>query len=360
MEYASQLQAKEKTIRDALAFLNPPALEKSVPSERTGFRNRAKMLVSGSSANPVVGLLGEEELDQGREILDCAIHHPRLNQLIGAMPALIRERLLEPYRIKERRGELKGLIAYYSPLSRQLYLRFVLRSKADLSKVQAMLPSLQTAFPDLVCISANIQPIPHAILEGPEEIFLTERESIDHQVGSFLVKLAPQAFVQTNFEVASCLYETAALWIGQARPSKMLELFCGQGLFSFFAHKSVCEALGIELNPRAVQAAVETASDLGIANLAFKSMDASKVSEEVRRYAPNLVLANPPRKGMGQGIELILESRPEQFIYSSCSIESLAADLRKLSDGYRVERVQLFDMFPHTPHFETLVGLKRK
>jgi 23S rRNA (uracil747-C5)-methyltransferase len=336
------------------------------------------MMVSGSTASPVIGLLGEEDLDQGREILDCAIHHPRLNELIGALPELIRDHSLEPYRIKDRKGELKGLIAYYSPESRQMYLRFVLRSQAQLAKVEAMLPRLQAAFPDLVCVSANIQPVPHAILEGPEEIFLTERKTIDHRIGSLRVKLAPQAFVQTNFKVASLLYETAAGWIGEAlsgpgdpaNPSnpanpgnpckKMLELFCGQGLFSFFAHGRVGEALGVELNEDAVHTARATARELGITNLDFKAMDASEVSDEVAAYAPDLVLANPPRKGMGRGIDLILKCLPAHFIYSSCSIDSLSTDLRKIADSYRLRRVQLFDMFPHTQHFETLAWLERK
>lgn len=356
-DYATQIAGKEAQARAALSFLAPFTMEKSVESPRQGFRNRAKMVVTGTIENPIIGLPGEENLDLGRELLACPIHHPKLNALISALPQYIRAYNLIPYRIQERQGELKSLIAFYSAESDEFYLRFVLRSKECVSRIRKLLPELKTEFPALAVVTANIQPIPHAILEGPEEIYLTERQAVDHRIGAHHFHLTPQAFVQTNSEVAEKLYAHAAEWIRGAGAEKVMELFCGQGAFSFFAAATAKEILGVDINPSGVKAAAESAREQGLSHLQFRAADAADVGAEITAFKPDLILVNPPRRGLGRSLDLLLAHSPQKIIYSSCSLESLAADLQKLSIKYRAERVQLFDLFPHTAHFETLVLL---
>ncbi len=178
-------------------------------------------------------------------------------------------------------------------------------------------------------------------------------------MGNIVLNLAPQAFVQTNEEVATQLYQTAAQWIGKIRPKKMLELFCGQGAFSFFAaektHKNT-EILGIEINESAVDTANETAKKLGLSLLRFECMDA-KNSPSI---GADLILVNPPRRGLADSIQIILKALPQHLIYSSCSADTLAKDIQILSERYTIKEVQIFDLFPHTQHFETLVLLELK
>jgi 23S rRNA (uracil747-C5)-methyltransferase len=359
-DYSAQIALKEATILGAIPGV---ILSPSIKSSPQAFRNRAKMTVTGTVEAPVIGLVGETDLDSGRELLHCPIHHPKLNELIASLPGFIQSYHLYPYSIRERKGELKGLIAFYSPHSRQMYLRFILRSKDCISRLIKMLPALQTLYPELVCVSANLQPIPHAILEGKEEIFITDKKFIDHELkttqGSVRFRLSPQGFVQTNVEIATILYQTAAGWIEESRSNKVLDLFCGQGAFSFFAAPSAKEILGIEINADAVSAATESAQEQGLKHLRFQCADATRVRTEIETFAPDLVLVNPPRRGLSEAVELLLKNRPGHILYSSCSIESLGADIKKLSSDYQVKRIQLFDMFPHTKHFETLVWLSR-
>lgn len=311
------------------------------------------MVVTGSVEVPIIGLAGEESLDQGRELLECPIHHPKLNEVIAGLPEFIREYQLHPYRIAERKGELKGVIAFYSPDSDEMYLRFILRSQECVSRIRKLLPKLQAKFPALVVVTANIQPIPHAILEGPEEIYITERREIRHRIAEHEFKLAPGAFVQTNSEVATRLYATAAEWIRDSGVERVCELFCGQGAFSFFAAKHAKKIMGIDINPDGVKAANETAREQGLTHLKFISADAATVGDELRAFQPDLVLVNPPRRGLGAALDF----PPGNLIYSSCSLDSLTADLVKLSEKYRIEKAQIFDMFPHTEHFELLIFL---
>ena len=69
------------------------------------------------------------------------------------------------------------------------------------------------------------------------------------------------------------------------------------------------------------------------------------------------MLVNPPRRGIGQALcDYLSRMAPPYIVYSSCNARTMAADLHALP-GYRVERVQLFDMFPHTAHYEVLTLL---
>jgi 23S rRNA (uracil747-C5)-methyltransferase len=358
-DYSAQLKAKEARLKSAFGAIPLPPLEVSVPSKLEGFRNRAKMVVTGTTAAPVIGLAGESRLDDGRELLACPIHHPKLNAVIGAMPEFIRDYNLIPYRITERDGELKGLILFYSSETDEMYLRFVLRSKECVSRIRKLLPVLQARFPEITVVTANLQPIPHAILEGPEEIFVTERRTIRHSIGGIPFRLSPQAFVQTNSEVATKLYAKAAEWIRESKSERVLELFCGQGAFSFFAAKSASALLGIDRNAEGVAAANESASEQGLSHLAFRAADAGSMEMELATFNPDLILVNPPRKGLGKTVELLRQAAPREIIYSSCDVKSLAADLAVLASLYRVRRIQIFDLFPHTGHFETIAWLGR-
>jgi 23S rRNA (uracil747-C5)-methyltransferase len=370
-DYSIQIIEKESLVKAAFPSLE---LEPTVRSSLVGFRNRVKVSVTGSLESPILGLLGREErgesLDQGRELLDCPIHHPKINALLQILPAFISRHRLVPYSIQEKRGELKGLIAFYSPASQEMLLRFVVRSRECEARLRKGIAELQSAFPELVCISLNIQPIPHAILEGEEEIFLTEKKWIHHVLQGrgdstassksiVQLELTPQAFVQTNGEIAGELYATAARWTKEIKPKRLLELFCGQGAFSFFCAPHAEQVLGVEINEEAVVRANATAKALGHSHLQFVAKDAGMVKEEMETFSPDLVLVNPPRAGLREGVEVIRRASPEWLIYSSCSLSSLARDVANFGGEYSVQRGQIFDLFPHTEHFEILLLLKR-
>jgi len=361
--YEDQIFSKEAHVRQCLEPIkgSPLQLKPTWRSQAINFRCRAKLNVTGNLDNPVIGLTGElEDLDSGTEILDCPIHHPKINAILRAMPDFIRKAKLEPYQIAARTGELKGLILVHSPESGETYLRFILRSQECVARLRKFLPELIQKFSELKCVSANIQPIPHAILEGELEIFLTESISISHRIRGVALRLAPQGFVQTHFEGSSELYATAAEWIARCGAKKMLELFCGQGVFSFIAAKHLEHALGVEINAQAVEMARNTALELNLPQLKFLAADAGRIQSDLIQFHPDLVLVNPPRKGLQRSVELVKTINAKFILYSSCSAESLAKDLTILRSDYQLELAQIFDFFPHTAHYETLVLLEKR
>ena len=356
--YKTQLKDKSEHLIRLLGDDIRSKLLVTVSSSELEFRNKAKFSVTGTIAEPIIGLTGELDLDKGREILNCPIHHPIINQVVNSLKDFIQQAHLIPYQIKSKSGELKGIIIYYSPESDEMYVRFVLRSKEALDRIKKFHFQWISKFPFITCLSANIQPVAHALLEGEEEIFFTKNNFITYQLDSIQMSLHPQGFVQTNQNVAKNLYTTAANWAKDLKIRKFLELFSGQGAFSFFIQSQVENALGVEINPDAVARANETARALGLKHLNFIACDATVIKKDILSFRPDLLLVNPPRRGLSEATQLILDLLPPYFIYSSCDAETLAIDLKKLSHKYLVDKIQIFDMFPHTSHFETLVLLK--
>jgi 23S rRNA (uracil747-C5)-methyltransferase len=352
-EYSDQILRKETLLKDSLAGLGNFILLPTQTSQIQGFRNKAKMTVSGTIENPLIGLTGD------REILQCPVHHEKINQVLAELRNFITLCRLQPYSIENRNGELKGLILFYSEESQKMYVRFVLRSKESLDRIKKNAPDLVKEFPFISCVTANIQPIPAAILEGPEEMLLYGHDSILHRLGNLELSLKPRAFVQTNQKVSQKLYATAASWIKDLAPNKFSELYCGQGAFSFFAAPYVKSALGIEINEDAVAMATSLAKSRGENHLTFIASDAALVEQKLKSFSPDVVLVNPPRRGLGEAVSLFKDAPYPYFIYSSCSWQTLAQDLKSLP-GYKIEKAQIFDMFPHTNHFETLVLLSRR
>lgn len=360
MDYSDQIALKENKLREILHEFKWPNLLPTVHSKKTDFRNKAKFIITGTTDLPLIGLADALDLDKGVDLSGCSLHLQTITDILPAIKRFIKNANLTPYQIKSQKGELKGIILFHSEETRQTYLRFVLRSKESIDRIKKFHQDLLIEHNHLACISVNIQPIPHAILEGEEEIFITEKKSISHRLGNIEFDLNPRAFIQTNQKVAAKLYETAALWIKEASVTRMLELYCGQGAFSFFAAPYVNESLGVEINPEAVAVANQTAKKYKFSNLVFKNSDASKMEKELLAFDPDLILVNPPRRGLGETVYLLMQERSQRLIYSSCNADTLCEDLKTLSEIYEIKRVQIFDMFPNTHHYETLVELHLK
>lgn len=360
IDYDDQIRLKEENLIKELNPLQFPQLLPTVTSSPAQFRNKVKLSVTGTSDNPIIGLLGEDNFDAGREILNCPLHLKKINEVLPKIKMFITLAKLIPYQISSKNGELKGLIIFFSEKSSEMYLRFVCRSKESMTRIQKYLPSLMTEVSELKSVSMNIQPTPHAILEGEEEISLTANASINYHLAHLKLTLNPKAFTQTNQQISEKLYATAANWISDLKIDKFLELFCGQGAFSFFSAPFIQEGLGIEINSSAVIQANETAQNLNLHHLHFKCADAQNVLDDIKKFNPSLLLVNPPRRGLGESIQIIKDQRPPFIIYSSCSYQTLAKDLKTLDAFYQIKKIQIFDMFPHTAHFETLLLLKRR
>lgn len=356
---AEQLARKQQACAQALA--DWPDMEWRVPvgSAPFSFRNKAKMVVSGTAQAPVLGLMGAD--GQGVDLTDCPLYPSRLQALFEPVVALIRQAGLVPYDIARRQGELKYVLLTQDASSGQAMLRLVLRSTQLVTAVQAALSDFLVQAPAVQVVSVNIQPVHQAIVEGEEEHLLTAADRLVMWVNQVPLELAPRSFFQTNTQVAAALYATARDWVAQLAPAGMWDLFCGVGGFALQCAPGVQGPVtGIEVSAQAIASACASAEAMGLSDrVSFRALSADDFALG-QTQVPELVLVNPPRRGIGEALCAFLEqSSARWLVYSSCNPHSLAQDMRRMP-SFRPVQAQLFDMFPHTHHAEVLVLLQRR
>ena len=352
--YAAQLAELDRQARATLAAVIP-ATPWSVPyaGPESGFRNKAKLAVGGRRGAPTLGILDAQ--GQGVDLQGCQLYEPGLAATLPALAEHVAATGLTPYDVPTRTGELKGLIVTHSP-DGELMVRFVLRSTGQLAKLRRSVPALRAALPQARVVSANLLPRHVALLEGDDEVILSEEQSLPmrlhHGDQAVTVHLRPGSFFQTNTVVATALYAQARDWAATPGARSVWDLYCGAGGFALHLDGPAGPSVvGIEVSAEAVMAARHSAAHRP--GLRFEVGDAAAYARE--HPAPDLVVVNPPRRGIGAELADQLEhAGPQHLLYSSCSVTSLAADLARMP-SLRVQQARLFAMFPQTRHAEVLV-----
>lgn len=352
--YPQQLADKQRAAATALREV-APGVHWAEPfgSAEAGYRNKAKWVVGGHRDDPTIGILDAQR--NGIDLRGCGICEPALRRAFPLLADAIVAIGLVPYDVNARTGELKYLIVTASP-GGELMVRFVLRSTAQLAAVRRQLPALLTAIPGLAVVSVNIHPEHKAVLEGDREIVLTDRGTLPMELNGLTLQLRPRSFFQTNTAVAAALYRQAAGWAAELAPASVLDLYCGVGGFALHcAPPSATSVHGVETSQEAVESARLTAAALpDPGRFSFTAADAGELPEP----DADLVIVNPPRRGIGAALADRLHGTAGHVIYSSCNVTSLAADLARMP-ALRPISARLFDMFPQTPHVEVAVLLER-
>jgi 23S rRNA (uracil747-C5)-methyltransferase len=354
--YHAQLARKVEHCRKALAAHSGVEWLAPVVSPEAGFRNKAKMVVAGTIAAPTLGILDPQ--GAGVDLSDCPLYPPALAVGFPALARFITRARIAPYDVGSRRGELKYLLVTLAAHSGELMLRFVLRSQEPLARIRKYLPELQAELPQLAVISANLQPEHKAVLEGEQEILLSADDRLCMRLNGLPLHLRPQSFFQTNDAVAAQLYAQARAWVEAIDPPALWDLFCGVGGFALHCADGRREVTGIELSGEAIASAERSRDELGLERVQFRALDATDFALGEARVPP-LVIVNPPRRGIGAALARLLDASPlRHLIYSSCNADSLARDLAAMP-GLRLRRAGVFDMFPHSGHYEVLAWLER-
>jgi 23S rRNA (uracil747-C5)-methyltransferase len=354
--YDEQLAGKAARAEGLLAPFGDIGWEPPVPSAPAGYRNKAKLVVGGAVNAPTLGILDADH--RGVDLQDCLLYDERLAATFPALAAFVTRASLVPYAVPERTGELKHLLVTVSP-DGELMVRFVLRSTEALARIRKHLPSLLAELPTLAVVSVNVLPEHAALLEGEREILITEASALRMRLNGIDLWLRPQGFFQTNSSVAAALYRQAAAWVHDEPPASLWDLYCGVGGFALHAAVGSLGAavLGVETSEAAVVGARASAASAGL-EAEFVAGDATAFALG-SSAAPEVVVVNPPRRGIGAPLAGWLEaSGVPRVLYSSCHVESLVSDLAAMP-SLRPVRGRLLDMFPQTAHDEVLVELRR-
>ena len=207
---------------------------------------------------------------------------------------------------------------------------------------------------------------------GDQDILVFKGEDHIYELMEDLkFKVGPKSFYQTNTEQAYHLYSVAREFAfsdiqHQTSGTKPLvyDLYTGTGTIANFVAKNAQKVIGIEYVPEAIEDAKINSEINGITNTLFFAGDMKDILTDdfIQKHGrPDIIITDPPRAGMHPDVvKTILNAAPKRIVYVSCNPATQARDLQLLDVQYKVCEVQPVDMFPHTPHVENVVLLKKK
>lgn len=199
------------------------------------------------------------------------------------------------------------------------------------------------------------------VVQADKIEILHGREYIIENLLGLNFKINPFAFFQTNTKGAEALYSMVRNFMGGSEAKVVFDLYCGTGTIGQIVAPKAKKVLGIELIEEAVEAAKENAKLNNLDNCEFIAGDVAEAIKTVN-LKPDIIILDPPRPGVHPvALDYVIKFNAPEIVYVSCNPKSLAVDLAVLvAHGYKVEKVKLMDMFPHTPHIETVVKIVKK
>jgi tRNA/tmRNA/rRNA uracil-C5-methylase (TrmA/RlmC/RlmD family) len=185
---------------------------------------------------------------------------------------------------------------------------------------------------------------------------------LNHNILDTDIRAHYDAFFQSNILLTPDLVEEVRVSCTQFLSAKMLDLYCGVGLFSLLSGRKERKIVGVDSNRKAIESARMNAARLGFEGVSYVCSSVREYFQKHDVECPDLVLVDPPRSGcQAQVISMIANLEPEKICLVSCAIDTHVLDLFQWKkEGYIAESLRALDMFPFSEFIETVTLLNRK
>ena len=191
--------------------------------------------------------------------------------------------------------------------------------------------------------------------------WVDRQDWIADRLDDLLFRITDGSFMQANWSLTGTLARTLVQWVAPSPGLRLLELYAGIGVLGLPLARRGALVTEVEANRWALADARHAAKTNHVGRCRFRHQKAEECLEMTEAGEYDVVLMDPPRTGLSpESLRGLREIKAARVFYVSCDPATLARDLGRLcADGYRVVRLQAFDMFPQTAHIETLVELAR-
>ncbi len=320
-----------------------------------GFRHRARLAIRGRVGSPKLGLF---ELGTHRvvHIPNCRVQHPLINRVASVLRRALVETGLSSYSDQAQLGLARYLQVAVERASQSAQV-VVVGNSATAEPFRECFELLRERLgPELHSLWYNVNQDATNTILGPDFHPVCGPPTLVERFGGAAVHYPPGAFGQNHLDLAERL-------IGEIRAripagARVAEFYAGVGAIglSIAGHAgpmtlnelSPASLLGLECGLAQLDPSIRAAIQVipGPAGAARQAADGADV-----------VIVDPPRKGLDPELTLYLAERPPQrLLYVSCGLDSFARDSAQLTSGGRLKLTELtaFNLFPFTDHVEIL------
>ena len=285
------------------------------------------------------------------------------SKIINFVRDLAKKSKLKPYDQRSHIGFLRYLALRYGENTKELMVNIV-TSYEDLNTLVPFVKSLVDEFPEVTSVVNNINTRKADVSFGEREILLFGKPILNEKLKELNFQISANSFFQTNSLMAEKLYDVILDSANLNGDEIVYDLYCGAGSISLFLAKRAKFVYGFDIIVSSIENAEQNAVINNIQNINFKvaDLDSFFYTSKSNKYpSADVVIVDPPRAGMHKKMtEYLPKIGAKKIIYVSCNPSTQARDSQILkSNNYKLEKLTVVDMFPHTPHVET-VGVFKK
>lgn len=367
VSYQEQLKEKERQVK---ALFKDAELEGfqwlPIEGSPTVFDYRNKMEFSfGDEEKDGPLTLGMHKRGRHHDIItvdQCRIMDEDFNTILKTILNYFGERKVPHYNGRFHKGYLRHLIIRKAFYTGEVLVNLVTSTQMqlDITELVEKLRGLKLRGELVGFLHTFNDNLADAVQSDRTDI-LFGRDYIIEELLGLRFRISAFSFFQTNTQAAESLYSIVGDFVGGAESQVLFDLYCGTGTIGQIMAKKADTVIGIEIVEDAVEAAKENAKLNNLDNCHFIAGD---VREEVKKLKekPDIIILDPPRAGIHpQALQDVISFNAPRIVYVSCNPKTLVKDLQELvKAGYSIEKVKCMDMFPHTPHVETIVALYKK
>ncbi|MBG0789469.1 MAG: 23S rRNA (uracil(1939)-C(5))-methyltransferase RlmD [Desulfovibrionaceae bacterium] len=374
LAYPEQLRQKADQVRSALKRIGGVEVVMDEPVGSPSiwrYRNKMEFVFEQDGGDLRLGLrqrlaAGEKGLPPVIDIEECRLCAERDADMLRAVREFCRASGLRAYDPKTGKGFWRHLVIRRTLLGEVLAHVITAPDARRYNQVKALGAALVDRFPELTSFAHSSRARRSLSAEGEIVEFRLGTKVVEEMVAhggrEARYHISPNGFFQTNTAGAAELFGAVREYAGLTGGETVLDLYCGSGAIGIFLADRAARVIGYEFSEESVAKAWSSARLNDLSNCEFVAANLDRGIEDVKALPkPDVLVVDPPRSGMhGNAIEAILALAPSRIVAVSCDPNTLARDVKRLSEHYTLERARAVDMFPHTHHVETVALLQRR
>ena len=363
LPYEEQITIKKENVRALFkknAGFDPGELS-FVGSGEDGYRNKIALPFGMAEGEAVLGMY-KRGTHKVLPLERCPLHGDWIEPLIREVLDFVREKKISVYDEGSGKGLLRHLVARRLSTSDGVEYGVILVLNGEkLPRESELADRLSKALFGKLNLYLCKNTLRNNVILTSEIRTIFGEDYLCAELCGERAEVSPLAFLQVNFPIAERIYRAVVEVIPEG--GTVVDAYSGTGIMSALLAKKAKKVIGIETIADAVKDANANAARFGVSDR-VKHL-CGEVESLLPTLAPDFgkydLVVDPPRAGLDEKVvDTILAYPPEHILYVSCSPATLTRDLAKLGEKYRVEDVTLYDMFPFTPHVETVVLMKRR
>ncbi len=326
------------------------------------YRNKVQAAFSEKKGEIISGVY-QSSTKTVTAVESCLIQDKIADEIILSIRKLLKSFKLRPYNSDTNKGFLRHVLVKRSFVTNQIMVVLVTATEEFKAK-EKFVNALLNRHPEITTVVQNVNADYNGLMLGEKSKVLFGNGYIEDILCGLRFRISPKAFYQINPTQTEVLYNKALEFAGLNGKQTVLDAYCGTGTIGIIAAQKAKKVVGVEINADAVKDALINAELNGINNIDFYEADAGDYMVEAAAMGEkfDLVIMDPPRAGASlEFLRSLVKLSPKKVVYVSCNPKTLARDLSFLTrKGYKVQKIQPVDMFPHTEHVETVCMLSRK